>query len=78
MNGYDYRLKEKQANGVDSIASCIDDLRSELSAKNTKRIENELAEISCSIQTLTSSVIILNKTMEDMAGSLRAIAINTK
>ena len=76
MNGYDYKLKEKQVFEIGTVASGLDDLRSELSTtsnENTKRIENELACMTCSIQNLTSSVVILNNTMEEIAKSVLRI-----
>jgi hypothetical protein len=75
MNGYDYKLKEKQVFEISSVASGLDDLRSELSAtsnENTKRIENELACTTCSIQNLTSSVVMLNNTLEQIAKALES------
>ena len=74
MNGYDYRLKEKQANGIDSIASCIDDLRSDINHNtevNSKRIDNGLGDVCTFIEALTSQIVVLNKTMESVASSLK-------
>ncbi len=73
MNGYDYRLKEKQANSIDSIASCIDDLRSDLnhnSEVNSKRIDNGLGDVCTFIEALTSQIVVLNKNMERIANSM--------
>ena len=73
MNGYDYRLKEKQANNISDIASCIDDLRSDLnhnSEVNCKRIDNGLGDVCTFIEALTSQIVVLNKNMERIANSI--------
>ena len=75
MNGYDYRLKEKQANNISDIASCIDDLRSDLnhnSEVNCKRIDNGLGDVCTFIEALTSQIVVLNKNMERIANSMEA------
>ena len=73
MNGYDYRLKEKQANNISDIASCIDDLRSDLnhnSEVNCKRIDNGLGDVCTFIEALTSQIVVLNKNMERIANAM--------
>ena len=73
MNGYDYRLKEKQANNISDIASCLDDLRSDLnhnSEVNCKRIDNGLGDVCTYIEALTSQIVVLNKNMERIANSI--------
>ena len=75
MNGYDYRLKEKQANNISDIASCIDDLRSDLnhnSEVNCKRIDNGLGDVCTFIEALTSQIVVLNKNMERIANAMEA------
>ena len=75
MNGYDYKLKEKQANNISDIASCIDDLRSDLnhnSQVNCKRIDDGLGDVCVFIEALTSQIVSLNKTMSKIAESLEA------
>ena len=74
MNGYDYRLKEKQANNISDIASCLDDLRSDLnhnSEVNCKRIDNGLGDVCTFIEALTSQIVVLNKNMEQIANNLK-------
>jgi hypothetical protein len=78
MNGYDYRLKEKQVNelaNLASIAGSLDDLRAEFQKTN---IPVELAGITNSVDAVGDQIYQLNKTMENIAGSLRVIAVNTK
>ena len=73
MNTNDYRLKEKQANNISDIASCIDDLRSDLnhnSEVNCKRIDNGLGDVCTYIEALTSQIVVLNKNMERIANSI--------
>ena len=73
MNTNDYRLKEKQANNISDIASCIDDLRSDLnhnSQVNCKRIDNGLGDVCTYIEALTSQIVVLNKNMERIANSM--------
>ena len=73
MNGYDYRLKEKQANNISDIASCLDDLRSDLnhnSEVNCKRIDNGLGDVCTFIEALTSQIVVLNKNMERIANAM--------
>ena len=73
MNGYDYRLKEKQANNISDIASCLDDLRSDLnhnSEVNCKRIDNGLGDVCTYIEALTSQIVVLNKNMERIANAM--------
>ena len=73
MNTNDYRLKEKQANSISDIASCIDDLRSDLnqnSEVNCKRIDNGLGDVCTFIEALTSQIVVLNKNMERIANSM--------
>tara|TARA_Y100000593_G_scaffold83034_1_gene156329 strand:+ start:245 stop:499 length:255 start_codon:yes stop_codon:yes gene_type:complete len=73
MNGYDYKLKEKQVNNISDIASCIDDLRSDLnhnSENSAKRIDNGLGDVCTFIEALTSQVVILNKTMGRIANAI--------
>ena len=75
MNGYDYRLKEKQANNISDIASCIDDLRSDLnhnSEVNCKRIDNGLGDVCTFIEALTSQIVVLNKNMERIAKAMES------
>ena len=75
MNGYDYRLKEKQVNNISDIASCLDDLRSDLnhnSEVNCKRIDNGLGDICTFIEALTSQISVLNKTMERIAKAMES------
>jgi phosphotransferase system IIB component len=75
MNGYDYRLKEKQANNISDIASCLDDLRSDLnhnSEVNCKRIDNGLGDVCTFIEALTSQIVVLNKNMERIANAMEA------
>ena len=73
MNTNDYRLKEKQANNISDIASCIDDLRSDLnhnSEVNCKRINNGLGDVCTYIEALTSQIVVLNKNMERIANAM--------
>lgn len=73
MNTNDYRLKEKQANNISDIASCIDDLRSDLnhnSEVNCKRIDNGLGDVCIFIEALTSQIVVLNKNMERIANAM--------
>lgn len=73
MNGYDYRLKEKQANNISDIASCLDDLRSDLnhnSEASAKRIDNGLGDVCTFIEALTSQIVVLNKNMERIANAM--------
>lgn len=75
MNTNDYRLKEKQANNISDIASCIDDLRSDLnhnSEVNCKRIDNGLGDVCTFIEALTSQIIVLNKKMERIANAMES------
>ena len=75
MNGYDYRLKEKQANNISDIASCLDDLRSDLnhnSEVNCKRIDNGLGDVCTFIEALTSQIVVLNKNMERIAKAMES------
>ena len=79
MNGYDYRLKEKQANNISDIASCIDDLRSDLNHNaeaSAKRIDNGLGDVCTYIEALTSQIVVLNKNMERIANCLESKAVN--
>ena len=78
MNGYDYKLKEQQVNNLanlSSIAGSLDDMRAEFQKTN---IPVELSGITNSLDNLATQTFELNKTMEGIAGSLRAIAVNTK
>ena len=73
MNTNDYRLKEQTSNNISSIASCIDDLRSDFnhnSEVNSKRIDNGLGDVCTFIEALTSQIVVLNKTMERIANSM--------
>jgi phosphotransferase system IIB component len=73
MNGYDYKLKEQTSNNISNIASCIDDLRSDLnhnSEVNCKRIDNGLGDVCTYIEALTSQIVVLNKSMERIANSM--------
>ena len=75
MNTNDYRLKEKQANNIGDIASCIDDLRSDLnlnSDSNSLQIIKSLSEISSSIDAVGSQLSLLNKTMNRIANAMEA------
>ena len=75
MNTNDYRLKEKQANNISDIASCIDDLRSDLnhnSEVNCKRIDNGLGDVCTFIEALTSQIVVLNKNMERIANAMES------
>ena len=70
MNGYDYKLKEKQVFEIGSVAGGLDDLRTDIgttSNENTKRIDNALGEICSSIDALTSQMVVLNKIMIKIA-----------
>ena len=74
MNGYDYKLKEQTSNNISDIASCLDDLRSDLnhnSEASAKRIDNGLGDVCTFIEALTSQIVVLNKTMESVASSLK-------
>lgn len=78
MNGYDYKLKEKEVRelaNLSSIAGSLDDMRAEFQRTN---IPVGLSDITNSIDNLATQTFELNKTMENIAGSLRVIAINTK
>jgi hypothetical protein len=73
MNGYDYKLKEKQVFEIGSVAGGLDDLRSEFSAtsnENTKRVDNALGEVCMSIDALASQMVILNKTMGQIVNAI--------
>ena len=73
MDAHEYRLKEKQANKISDIASCLDDLRSDLnhnSEVNCKRIDNGLGDVCIFIEALTSQIVVLNKNMERIANSM--------
>ena len=75
MNTNDYRLKEKQANNISDIASCIDDLRSDLnhnSEVNCKRIDNGLGDVCIFIEALTSQIVVLNKNVERIANAMES------
>ena len=75
MNTNDYRLKEQTSNNISSIASCIDDLRSDFnhnSEVNSKRIDNGLGDVCTFIEALTSQIVVLNKNMERIANSMEA------
>ena len=75
MNTNDYRLKEKQVNNISDIASCIDDLRSDLnlnSDSNSLQINKSLSEISSSIDAVGSQLSLLNKTMNRIANAMEA------
>ena len=75
MNGYDFRLNEQTSNNIRNVASCINDLRKDLnnnSQVNSKRIDNVLGDVCIFIEALTSQIIILNKTMSEIAESLEA------
>ena len=78
MNGYDYKLKEQSVHALSnlaSIAGSLDDMRAEFQKTN---IPVELGGITNSLDNLATQTFELNKTMENIAGSLRVIAINTK
>ena len=78
MNGYDYKLKEQSVHALSnlaSIAGSLDDMRAEFQKTN---IPVELSGITNSLDNLATQTFELNKTMENIAGSLRVIAINTK
>jgi len=75
MNGYDYKLKERQVNNISDIASCIDDLRSDFnhnSETSSKRIDNGLGDVCTFIEALTSQIVVLNNTMEQIAKTLES------
>ena len=75
MDAHEYRLKEKQANKISDIASCIDDLRSDLnlnSDSNSLQINKSLSEISSSIDAVGSQLSLLNKTMNRIANTMEA------
>ncbi len=75
MNTNDYRLKEKQANNISSVASSIDDLRSDLnlnSDSNSLQINKSLNEIISSIDAVGSQLSLLNKTMNRIANAMEA------
>ena len=81
MNTNDYRLKEQTSNNISSIASCIDDLRSDFnhnSEVNSKRIDNGLGDVCTFLDALTSQVSVLNVTMTDVADSLKIISQNIR
>ena len=76
MNGYDYKLKEQQVNKLEnlsSIAGSLDDLRAEIQKPT---LSAELSEINHSIISVADSLCILNKTMDNIAESLRVIKYN--
>jgi hypothetical protein len=78
MNGYDYKLKEQSVHALSnltSIAGSLDDMRAEFQKTN---IPVELSGITNSLDNLATQTFELNKTMENIAGSLRVIAVNTK
>ena len=73
MDGYEYKLKEQTASKISNVASCIDDLRSDLnlnSRVNSKRIDDGLSNVCSFIEALTSQVSALNKTMQSISNSL--------
>ena len=75
MDAHEYRLKEKQVNKISDIASCIDDLRSDLnqnSQVNYKQINKSLGEISASVDAVGSQLSLLNKTMNRIANTMEA------
>ena len=75
MDGHEYRLKEQTSNNISSIASCIDDLRSDLnlnSDSNSLQINKSLSEISSSIDAVGSQLSLLNKTMNRIANAMEA------
>lgn len=75
MDGHEYRLKEQTSNNISSIASCIDDLRSDLnhnSEVNCKRIDNGLGDVCTFIEALTSQIVVLNKNMERIANAMES------
>ena len=74
MNGYDYKLKEQQVNALanlSSIAGSLDDMRAEFQKDNEtgycREINNSIDSVACHISEL-------NKTMQEIAESLRVIA----
>lgn len=74
MNTNDFRLKEKTSNNIASIASAIDDMRSDInhnSEVNSKRIDNGLGDVCTFIGALTSQIVLLNKNLEDIANELK-------
>ena len=78
MNGYDYKLKEKQIRelaNLSSIAGSLDDIRAEFQKDNESGYARE---INCSIDSVACNLFDLNSTMKDIASSLRVIALNTK
>lgn len=74
MNTNDFRLKEKTSNNIASIASAIDDMRSDInhnSEVSSKRIDNGLGDVCTFIGALTSQIVLLNKNLEDIANELK-------
>ena len=75
MDGHEYRLNEQTSNNISSIASCIDDLRSDLnhnSEVNSKRIDNGLGDVCTFIEALTSQIVVLNKNVERIANAMES------
>ena len=73
MDAHEYRLKERQVNLLNDVASSVDDLRSDLnhnSEVNCKKISNGLGDVCNFIEALTSQIVVLNKNMERIANSM--------
>tara|TARA_Y100000310_G_C20032399_1_gene512394 strand:+ start:58 stop:303 length:246 start_codon:yes stop_codon:yes gene_type:complete len=73
---YETQLKEKELkalNNLSSIAGSLDDLRAEIQKPT---LSAELSEINHSIISVADSLCILNKTMDNIAESLRVIKYN--
>ena len=73
MNGYDYKLKEQSVHALSnlaSIAGSLDDMRAEFQKTN---IPVELAGITNSVDNLATQAFELNKTMTNIAESLRVM-----
>ena len=75
MDAHEYRLKERQVNLLNDVASSVDDLRSDLnhnSEVNCKKISNGLGDVCTFIEALTSQIIVLNKNMERIANAMES------
>tara|TARA_Y100000310_G_scaffold303267_1_gene341459 strand:- start:73 stop:303 length:231 start_codon:yes stop_codon:yes gene_type:complete len=73
---YEINLKEKQVKelaNLASIAGSLDDLRAEVQKTN---IPVELAGITNSVDAVADQIYQLNKTMTNIAESLRVIKYN--
>ena len=78
MNGYDYKLKEQSVHALSnlaSIAGSLDDMRAESQKTNlsNRSIPVELSGITNSLDNLATQTFELNRTMENIAESLRVM-----